>query len=62
MSHFGKQHLHKTLCDLCADDWPNNAGYDQWDGHDEQDDDGSWDDEDRVSLPVPADTLPADAL
>ena len=25
----------------------------------EQDEDGSWDDEDTISLPVPADTLPA---
>ena len=63
MNHFGRQDLHGTLCDLCSDDWSDDVGYDCWgmvhDEQNEQDDNGSWDDEDTISLPVPADTLPA---
>ena len=65
MSHFGKQDLHKTLHDVCPEDWPNRDNdYDQWDDDDQDDDNEDWDedrtsdDEDRISMPVPIDTLP----
>jgi hypothetical protein len=75
MNHFGRQDLHGTLCDLCSEDWLDDVQYDCWGMdpamHNEQavmdpsreqteeNEDGSWDDEDTISLPVPADTLPA---
>jgi hypothetical protein len=66
MSHFGKEDLHKTLHDVCPEDWPNRDNdYAQWDDDDQDDDDEDWgegrasdDDEDRISMPVPIDTLP----
>ena len=58
MEHFGKQHLHATLCrELCPDDWSDDDEYDHWDGNANDFYDGSEEDEDYISLPVPAGTL-----
>jgi hypothetical protein len=65
MSHFGNEELHKTLHEVCSDDWPNRDNdHDQWDGDSEDDDNGNWNEdhgsdyeEDEIPMPVPKDTL-----
>jgi hypothetical protein len=64
MSHFGNEKLHKTLHEVCSDDWPNRDNdHDHWDGDSQDDDNEDWnedhgsDDEGEIPMPVPKDTL-----